>query len=85
VPADYRKRSSDGEDGFFAVPKAILSRSDLTPEAKLVYGVVLSLQWSGSHHLLTYEDLAFEVGTDVPTARRAVSELEAHGLSVNTP
>jgi biotin operon repressor len=71
------------KEGFWAIPKSIAKRKDLSLKAKLIAGVLWSMRNSDSEAFPSENYLAEALGTSVKTIKRGIRELmEKAGLKV---
>jgi DNA-binding transcriptional regulator YhcF (GntR family) len=71
------------EKGFWAVPKSIAKRKDLSLKAKLVAGILYSLRGSDSEVFPSRSYMAEVLGSSITTIDRGITELrEKAGLVV---
>jgi len=67
-------------DGFTQFPNFILKRKDLTPGAKITYGLLLSYAWQKSFCFPAQERLAEDSGYSVRQVQRSLVELRTKNL-----
>jgi hypothetical protein len=67
-------------EGFAAIPKAILRDPTLSCQAKLVYAEILSYAWTNSGCTRDQGGMAEELGMSVSSVKKGLSELAKRGL-----
>lgn len=65
--------------GFTQVPNFILKQSDLSSNAKVAYGLLLSYAWHNNLVFPGQERMANDMGLSQQSASRAIIELEKKG------